>query len=323
MRIDPAIHALRADRALQQQAQRAMFAACDAWRQDPAVSGALDELERFGDGAPLEACPALEGLFTGQDEAPALAAALSRHFAAALAAVPFGHPPFRHSYDGAVSTLLLASAGRAHLTLHAREPGTCDHDISGYSDALRYDAVLAGEADARIVRCTQRRGQDLPVLHSEAITLCAGSRIALDLDTETLQVLAARGRLVTLRLHRSAADPRPAREHALEDGRLLRQASGSIRSSRQEMMLALLGRMSRPEAVPTMAAMALDEGDDSLRWQSLRECLALDTATGFATLATLARRAGDPLAAAAGALRAQLVEAHPQLLALESPQCPA
>ena len=56
---------------------------------------------------------------------------------------------------------------------------------------------------------------------------------------------------------------------------------------------------------------------DHLRWID-RECLALDTAAGFRALATLARLADDPLACPAGALRAQLVEAHPQLLSLET-----
>jgi hypothetical protein len=72
-----------------------------------------------------------------------------------------------------------------------------------------------------------------------------------------------------------------------------------------------------------MAAIARGPGDDSLRWQALRECLALDTAHGFRALAAVARTAGDSLAATAGALRAQLVEAHPQLLALEDDRCPA
>jgi hypothetical protein len=83
------------------------------------------------------------------------------------------------------------------------------------------------------------------------------------------------------------------------------------------MMLALLGRMDVAEAAPLMAELALEDSDSSLRWQSLRECLALDTATGFLALAALARRPHDPLAGPAGALRAQLVEAHPQLLSLE------
>ena len=88
-------------------------------------------------------------------------------------------------------------------------------------------------------------------------------------------------------------------------------------------MLALLGRMRRAEAAPTMAAMAREAGPDGLRWQALREALALDTAEGFRALCHVARASDDPLAMPAGALRAQLVEAHPELLALEKQPCRA
>lgn len=111
------------------------------------------------------------------------------------------------------------------------------------------------------------------------------------------------------------------REYALADGALLKQTAGEVRQSRHETMLALLGRMKRREAVPVMAAIACQSGADSLRWEALRESLALDTAQGFAALCALARSPLDPLAAPAGALRAQLVEAHPRLRAFEEERC--
>jgi len=318
MHINPAIAALQADRGPQRRAQSAMFAACAAWRTDPGVTAAFAEMERFGAGAPLEACPALEALFTGPDAAPALAEALCRHFAEALPAEPFGHPPFRHSFDGALATLVLARSGRAQLILQAREPGEAAFTSVSFSDALRYEAVLAGAARARIVRRTLGPAAESRPFHTEALELAPGTRLALDRASEALQVLATHRRLVSLRLQRSAAEPEPSREHDLATGALIHQAAGNVRTSRQEMMLALLGRMEVGKAAPLMAEMALEEGDASLRWQALRECLALDTGTGFAALVAIARRAGDPLAAPAGALRAQLVEAHPPLLALET-----
>src|SRR5687768_16274838 len=121
MRIDPAIAALRRDRAPQRRAQAATVAACDAWRAQPETGGALAELERYGEGMPLEACPALLALFAGGEAAPGTMAALVRPLCAALAAEPFGHPPFRHGYDRGTSTLLLARHGRAQLALHACE----------------------------------------------------------------------------------------------------------------------------------------------------------------------------------------------------------
>lgn len=319
MRIDPAIAAMRRDPALQRRAQAAMAAAGDEWRREPAVAVMLAELERFGAGEPLETCPALDAAFIDREAAGDLAASLCGHFAGLLAQEPFGHPPFRHGFDGKVSTLLLASAGRAQLILHAREPGSYDHTSAGFSDALRYEAVLAGSAHARIVRL----GGMPATISTESLKLAPSARLALDLSCEALQVLRVERRLVALRLHRLDAAPRPSREYSLGDGALLHQAASDIRTSRQEMMLALLGRMERREAAPEIAALAREPGDDSLRWQALRECLALDTAEGFRALRDVARCAGDPLAAPAGALRAQLVEAHPQLLALEDGPCPA
>jgi hypothetical protein len=318
MRIDPAIAALQADPRLQRRAQAAMIATSEAWRADPVAADAVAELQRFGAGAPLEGCPSLEALFTGAGAAPQLAASLCRHFTAALAEEPFGQPAMRHGFDGSTSTLLLARSGRAQLILYAREPGQGEFATVSFSDALRYEAVLAGEARARIVRRTEGPAAQVRPFHDEGLCLQAGARLALDLASEALQVLVTSRRLVALRLHRFAAEPEPSREYRLSDGALLRQAAGSIRTSRQEMMVALLGRMQVAEAAPLMAELALEEGDPSLRWQAVRESLALDTAAGFRALAALARRTDDPLAAPAGALRAQLVEAHPQLLSLET-----
>ena len=64
MRIDPAIAALQADRGLQRRAQSKAAEAVAAWRQLPASVAVLADLERFGSGAPLEACAALEDVVT-------------------------------------------------------------------------------------------------------------------------------------------------------------------------------------------------------------------------------------------------------------------
>lgn len=298
-----------------------MKAAGDEWRAEPAVSGVLAGLERFGTGAPLEACPALEAALASPLAGAEFAASLCRRFGGLLAREHLGHLPFRHAFDGWVSTLLLARAGRAQLVLHAREPGHRDYLSASFSDALRYEAVLAGFAEARIVRLNASPGR--VALANEAVELSAGTRLALDLSCEVLQVQRVERRLVSLRLDRFAAEPRPSREYAVESGALVHQSAGDVRASRHEMMVALLGRLGRVEAAPEMAALACGRGDDSLRWQALRECLALDTAEGFRALCAIARGEGDALAPPAGALRAQLVEAHPQLLAVEGAECRA
>ena len=127
--------------------------------------------------------------------------------------------------------------------------------------------------------------------------------------------------LVTLRLQRRRAEDGPTREYALADGRLLHLAASNPRDSRLELMMALAGRMERGDAAAPIAALARGEGSTALRWQALRECLALDTLTGFQTLTAIATSPGDPLAATAGALRAQLIETYPQLRQVDL--CPA
>lgn len=316
MRIDPAIAALQRDPSLQRQAQDSMIAACRNWRDRPPVAAMMAELERFGAGAALDQCPALHRTFHGDGPDDAILNDLLRRICAVLHDQPFAQPPFRHGFDGQVSTLLLARAGRAHLVLHGCEPGEWRHDSAHFSHAVRFERVLAGQAQARLVRrVIPGVGRPLDV---EPITLSPGARLALPLDEQALQILQVERRLVCLRLHRLAADAGPSRCHALADGRLLHQSAGDMASSRCEMMLALLGRMQRVDAAPHMAAVAVGPGDASVRWQALRECLALDSGAGFAALSAMARDAADPLCDPAGALRAQLVEQHPQLLRLEN-----
>lgn len=321
MKVDPVIAALRGDRAPQRQAQAAMKSACDAWRAEDGAADLLVELVEFGAGAPIEACPALEAAFAGQGAAEQSMMQLVRHFCAALAANPLGHPPFRHGFNGSAASLLLARSGRAQLLLQSREPGRHTYSSATFSDALRYDATLAGRAEATILRIA---GPSHRVsFQEERVRLRPGARLALDCFSETLLVERVETRLVTLRLLRNSAEPQPGREYCRDSGRLLHQSAGELATSRREMMVALLGRMERADAAPVFARMALSEHDNGLRWQCLRESLALDTAEGFAALGAIARDVHDPLCLEAGNLRARLVETHPQLMQLEASRCPA
>jgi hypothetical protein len=318
MRVDPAIAALRGDRLPQNRAQAALVAACDAWREEAGVAPVLEQLQHFGRGATLADCPELARLFAPGRAAWRFADRFCTVFAGALVGEYLGQLPFRHNFDGALSTLLLARSGTAQLALTSLEPGAYETASVTFSEATRYDAVIAGAARARET-C---RAPGAALVHRE-VRLEPRRAFALDLSCQALFVSRVERRLVSLRLHRSAPQPGPMREYALADGALLQQAAGDIRHSRQEMMLGLLGRMKRREAAPVMAAIADEEGPDSLRWEALREALALDTAEGFMALSRVARAPLDPLAAPAGALRAELIEAHPQLRAFEDARCRA
>jgi hypothetical protein len=296
--------------------QAAMFAVRDAWRGEARIAPVFAAFDAYAAGAPLADCPALTELFDRGAAAEAFVADLGSTFAEALAREPFGQVPFRHACDETLSTLLLARAGTARLSLLAQEPGEYSSAGVAFSDAMRHEAVIKGEGRARL---TTRRPDG--ALEHDPLPLARGATATLDLVHQALFVERVERRLVRLRLQRDARSPGPTREYALADGRLLQQSAGDIRHSRHEMMLALLGRMKRTETAPLIAAVAVEEGPDVLRWQALREALALDTASGFAVLCRVARSPNDPLAAPAGVLRAQLVEAHPELLAFEEAQC--
>lgn len=318
MRTHRTIAAMRRDRSVLQRAQAIACAAARRWREDVRIAPILAELEEYGRGAPLSSCPALAALFAPGRAARDLAEGFCHDQAAALAAERFAQIAFRHSWDGRAATLLLARSGRAQLALMAIEPGTYEASTAVLSDAVRHEAILAGRGTARRTVRDPAGG----FAHDE-LALTAGARLALDLSRQALFVHRVEARLVSLRLHRGNPDPAPSRQYEMASGELRSQASGNARASRHEMMLSLLGRMGRKEAAPVMAAIGREAGPEELRWQALREALALDTAEGFGALSAVARTADDPLAMPAGALRAQLVEAHPELLALEDVPCRA
>ena len=300
---------LASDAAPLAAAQGALFAARDAWRADSRCAALLADLVDYGAGTALGRCPALEGALSDPALADGPVEAFLDHMLPVLAAHPLGQMPFRHGNDGGVGTLLLAREGRALLSLVAREPGRHERCAVSFGDGERGEIVLAGKARGRLVR------RDA-TLAFEPCALERGTHVALDLTRNALLVDEIEARLVTLRLVRIAEEPGPTREYDLANGQLLHQSAGDPGESRQELMLALLGRMGRTDAAPVMAEMTRG-GSDHLRWQALRECIALDTAAGFAALCDIADDPADSLRAPAMALRDQLCAAHPALAELE------
>jgi hypothetical protein len=325
MIVHPDLRALRSDTAPQRDAQDRLFAAVSRWRHDPAIAAPLADMARFAEGHALADCAALATLF---DERCQTASRLAQAFAAvgakALVEAPLAYFPMRHFSDGVVSTLLLAHHGAATLSLvaidgaglAARPPATA----VDFRPSDVVERVLAGSADAERVTLHPRDERSAR-LDRERFSLAPGQVIRRDGAREALILGGIDRCLVKLRLQRRRAGEGPTREYALADGSLLHQAASSARDSRLELMMALLRRMERADAAPHLAGLAREPGSMALRWQALRECLALDTLSGFRVLAAIAAAPNDPLASMAGAVRAQLIEAHPQLQELEP--CPA
>ena len=165
------------------------------------------------------------------------------------------------------------------------------------------------------------RGRAWAASRDQAHQLAAGDVARRNGAHQSLLIDAAETTLVTLKLQRRPASGSVTREFRLADGTLAHQAAGNPRESRFELAAALLGRMGRSDAAPLLAAMAEEHGGQSLRWQSLKECLGLDSGAGFAALSRIAAQADDPLAAPAAALRTQLLTTYPQLAG--AVPCPA
>ncbi len=320
MAVPPAIAALRSDRAPQRLAQDRLGLALANWRS----SCALDELELqlggFSEGADLNALPALAILFAADgNAAQRLIARLVRHSAAALAEHQLAHLPLRHGLDDLAATLILARSGTAALSLQAldaaglaRRPPQSSAVFQPVQSIAR---VIKGMGSARLVRRTTKRCAVTP------LDLCKGMVLRFDGSRETLLIDRIEGPLLLLKLQRQVPGSKAAAEYDLESGALVRQASGSARESRLELATALLGRMGRSDAVPALAAMAREPGSAQLRWHALRECLALDSRTGFAALLGIAASPTDSLAIPAQQLRDRLIASHPQFA--KAIPCPA
>ncbi len=322
MHIDKDIAALRSNRAPQRSAQKAVHTAWMGWREDEAGATMLRELEEFGGGAPLTQGGVLEGMFMQSGKAEHLIGDLSQRMCACFKANRFAQAPFRNGFDGRTGTTLLSRSGRAQLLLESRDPGDYAHKSRVFSDGVRYDAVLGGAGEARLFHLHKGDGASGHFTH-EALALRPGSRLSLDLLNQSLEVDRVHRRMVTLRLVRSAQTPETTKEFCTDTGVLMQQSAGNLATSRLEAIIALLGRMKRTDAAPQLASIATGDGDVSLRWQALRECLGMDTAKGFAALCQLARSPADPLFSDAAALRAQLLETYPQLADLERTLCRA
>ncbi|MFN5781696.1 MAG: hypothetical protein ACK442_01395 [Novosphingobium sp.] len=309
--------ALRRDDSPQRRVQQRLVAQAQAWRGSGAGAAIEAELPRLVQGAGLDELPALQALFTpGDPAARTLADGVVYWLAAELANQPLGQVPLRHFHDPLLSTLMLVRCHGASLALQAIDgsglAGRGEPASVSFSPHETWDHVLAGSALAEIVEIARQTSLGVEFARSSA-QLAAGQVAHRQGRTCAQIVRQVPGILVTLKLQRQCPGEAITREFALTDGRLLHQAAASPRDSRLELTAALLGRMGRRDAAPLLAAMAEETGSAHLRWQALRECLGLDTAQGFAALTMLAQRENDPLAAPAGALRAQLLESYPEL----------
>ncbi len=325
MIIRPELQALRSDDTPQRHAQLQLKIVLAEWQASASARLAEAELTRLADGALLEDLPLLAALFSAEDpSALEFVGNLVGRLCKGLAQAPLGQIPLRHFTDDALASIMLARSGFATLSLQAFDSvGIARRQravSASFAPGQSWEHVLAGSVSADLVHC-RKVWSDRAELEVEPIELGQGSTLVRSNRDTALQLGRISGLLVILRLQCRSASGGVTCEYTLADGRLVHQAASTSRESRLELTAALLGRMGRADASPLLAAMAQEAGSAGLRWQALRECLGLDSAEGFRTLSAIARSSADPLAAPAAALRAQLLETHPQLA--EVKPCPA
>lgn len=325
MRIRPELATLRSDPAPQRLAQQRLAVVLERWRGSPLAAAVDADLERYAAGCALDDLPALALLFDPHEPAAhSLCEAFTAAMLAELERNPFGLVLVRHFTDDLISSVMLLRRGTATIALQAIDGAALERrpqPVSAtFSPTETVELVLAGSGTAECARLVGEGPGGASIARS-SMAVQAGTVSHRNGESEARWFSRVEGSLVSLKLQRRPVSGGILREYLLADGTLAHQAAASSRDSRLELTATLLGRMGRSDAAPLLAAMAEEQGSPAMRWQVLRECLALDSAEGFRALAGIARKADDPLSAPAGALRAQLLEQYPVLAGVEP--CPA
>ncbi|MXP08699.1 hypothetical protein [Pseudoblastomonas halimionae] len=305
------LRALRTDEGPQCAAQAVMHRALAKWCESDAVRAVQTALARFDEGAKFNALPQLRALMTSEGGQGFVEAWLAP-IAKALRTEPLAHVAQRHTDDARQSSLLLAKVGRVTLSVHTRIANPCGEEPARdcvLSDIDTWDLVLAGSIEGRAI--TAHGSAGAPELAAVPVELGPGDTSFRAGRRDVLAIDRIERSFTILRLQCRAMVPQPARAFDLATGQLLRQVAGDVRDSRTELMMALLRRMERREDVTLIAGLAREPGSSAVRWEAVRECLALDSAAGFALLGELADRAGDPLRGDAHRLRARLLSEYP------------
>lgn len=323
MRVDPELSALRSSLQPTRAAQAVLEQARDAWIGQASERRLLPELALYAAGEALASLPQLSRLLTDHAAAQALSDALLAAMIPAMRSQPLALVPFRHQLTRHHCIVELARSGTAALSLMAYwQRGAERSETVCFTSGERHEICLRGKAAAREVHLQGSDAAGARLIY-HAIPIMPGWSASYDNSSCTKLVEQVASPMVILRLARDAPCPLPAREYRLADGALVHQSAADRIDSRREMALAVLGSMGRRDALPAMVAIA-GTGPPHVRWEAVRQMLALDTATGFRTLCAIADDPADGISGPAQQLRSALIGAHPALAILkETVPCPA
>lgn len=278
------------------------------------AAAALDTRLRAEDGAPDGIIAAMRNL--AQADAKHIFATLTpyltdhgwvrQRLAAALAlsaAEPFAMPPLRMFSGGVLGELILAEA----------PPITCSLMIRPFNQPVPRAAsviFLPGQGLTHIVRsggarirryrvelsAAERGGgfrasAAAPMVLIDDAPLDDGAWIRVDQQSESINISGGDSDLVMLQLFVNEASRVPMREYDTATGRLVKVAAAGRATSFRQMGLAVLRSLGRRDAVPLFIAALADE-DFAMRWQVMRELIALDADAALPHLIVMA--ADDP-----------------------------
>lgn len=315
MIVDPAIAALRSDKA-SQQLLRAEMERCHAvWCADNHT--VLCELEKYGQGGDLEGLDCLSAMVRQHEHAHSFVDQWQSVFSRVLTRFPLAQLPHQHHYSDGFANLQIASSGGAALSLlvYEERPSATRAQSAVFADRELHEIVLSGVGEASYYDlnddpCGRSIASRVSCLSPDVVMSTIG-------ETQSRQIDSVVGRLAILQLSRVPPRPKMTQEFALPSGQLLKQSSGDKRASQHEMAMAVLAAMGRTDAAPACARLSRS-GPMHLRWEALRHALALDFARGWTELCHIAAASEDALSGQARTLRRQLCESYPQLADMEA-----
>ncbi|MEL7199188.1 MAG: hypothetical protein AAGL10_12815 [Pseudomonadota bacterium] len=322
MHIHPAIAALRKAKAAQREMQSEFSRVIKDWL-DLAQSRAIaDELQVYCDGGDLDDCPALDRLVSDELSANAFVQQWQRTIIAAMQEFPLGVPSFGHAGSDGFSSMVLLSSGNASLSILAYEDlgYTIRPTSAVFSDRQTHEIVLSGQAGGLLHEVRQCDGVDT-IIDTCSAHWRSGATIVTKGPCEARQVVSVEGSMVVLQLSLQSANPQPTREYALFDGDLIQSASGDKAASQRFMALSVLGAIAAetqtPSTLEAMERCARDRREDPVvRWEAVRQLLALKASKGLALLASIEACGDDVLKEPAGQLRIALQSEQPELFDL-------
>jgi hypothetical protein len=286
--------------------------ACDAalatWRASPQVEALRAALGRLEAGAPLADLPSLARLMHDHAAAMQLVEGFLASLMTALRAEPLAHLPIGHSGAPGMARLRLIEHGRSCLMLTALARRARRVSPSAlFEDGVMHELVVAGRGEALLHHI------EGGAVVSAPLALTPGARMERNGPDNARQITAITQPLLLLQVTCAAERPGPSREIGVDDGRLIATISGCKRSSQQMMALGVIGALDHRAGIGAMAALAGDASRPrDLRWEAMRQVLAMDAPRGLALLAALAGHGSDTLAVPAAALQRQLIAARPE-----------